>query len=86
MAAVLDGMSRDAAARLGGMDGQTLRDWVHRFNKCGPDRLKDIRGKGHAPRLSADQIAAFVTIVETGPDRTVDGVVRWRRINQTRGG
>lgn len=84
LAAVLDGMSRDAAARIGGMDRQTLRDWVHRFNEHGPDGLMDIRGKGHAPRLSVDQIAAFATIVETGPDRTIDGVVRWRRIDLKR--
>ena len=32
LAAVLDGMNRDDAARIGGMDRQTLRDWVHRFN------------------------------------------------------
>ena len=84
LAAVLDGMSRDAAARIGGMDRQTLRDWVHRFNEHGPDGLMDVRGKGHAPRLSADQIAAFATIVETGPDPIVDGVVRWRRIDLKR--
>ena len=29
LAAVLDGMSRADAARIGGMDRQTLRDWVH---------------------------------------------------------
>lgn len=29
LAAVLDGMSRSDAARIGGMDRQTLRDWVH---------------------------------------------------------
>ena len=28
IAAVLDGSSREEAARLGGMDRQTLRDWV----------------------------------------------------------
>jgi len=36
LAAVLDGMSRDDAARVGSMDRQTLRDWVHRFNRAGP--------------------------------------------------
>jgi hypothetical protein len=36
LAAVLDGMSRADAARVGGMDRQTLRDWVHRFNEAGP--------------------------------------------------
>jgi Helix-turn-helix domain len=32
IAAALDGMSRAEAAKIGGMDRQTLRDWVHRFN------------------------------------------------------
>lgn len=41
LAAVLDGMSRADAARIGGMDRQTLRDWVHRFNEAGPDGLFD---------------------------------------------
>lgn len=31
LAPVLDGMSREEAARIGGLDSQTLRDWVHRF-------------------------------------------------------
>ena len=35
LAAVLDGMNRTDAARIGGMDRQTLRDWVHRFNDQG---------------------------------------------------
>jgi hypothetical protein len=37
LAAVLDGMNRADAARIGGMDRQTLRDWVHRFNEAGPE-------------------------------------------------
>jgi hypothetical protein len=53
LAAVLDGMDREQAARIGGMDRQTLRDWVHRFNEHGPEGLKDIRSKGHPPRLSS---------------------------------
>ena len=32
LANALDGMSRDEAARAAGMDRQTLRDWVHRYN------------------------------------------------------
>ncbi|RWQ26421.1 MAG: helix-turn-helix domain-containing protein [Mesorhizobium sp.] len=35
----MDGMSREDAARIGGMDRQTLRDWVHRFNEDGPNGL-----------------------------------------------
>src|SRR5215204_511277 len=52
LAAVLDGMSRADAARIGGMDRQTLRDWVHRFNERAPEGLKDSWSKGHPPRLS----------------------------------
>ena len=32
LALVLDGHSRETAARAVGMDRQTLRDWVHRYN------------------------------------------------------
>jgi transposase-like protein len=35
IAAVLDGASREGAATIGGMDRQTLRDWVIRFNDRG---------------------------------------------------
>ena len=84
LAAVLDGMSRTEAALIGGMDRQTLRDWVHRFNAAGPDGLLDNWASGPAPRLSAAQKAEFAKIVEMGPDREVDGVVRWRRIDLKR--
>lgn len=47
IAAVLDGMSRAEAAKIGGMDRQTLRDWVHRFNAQGPAGLKDTRRPGN---------------------------------------
>ena len=81
LAAVLDGMSRADAARVGGMDRQTLRDWVHRFNAAGPDGLKDAWWSGPEPRLSPEQKAALTQIVETGPDPAIHGVVRWRRID-----
>jgi transposase len=84
LAAVLDGMSRTEAARIGGMDRQTLRDWVHRFNERGPDGLKDSWSKGHPPRLSASQQAELARLVEIGPDRAVHGVVRWRRVDLQR--
>src|SRR6187549_338277 len=32
LALVLEGSSREDAARAAGMDRQTLRDWVHRYN------------------------------------------------------
>jgi transposase len=77
-------MSRAEAARIGGMDRQTLRDWVHRFNERGPGGLKDAWSKGNPPRLSPDQQADLSHLVETGPDRAVQGVVRWRRIDLQR--
>jgi transposase len=81
LAAVLDGMSRTEAALIGGMDRQTLRDWVHRFNAAGPDGLLDNWASGPTPRLLAAQKAELAKIVEMGPDRKVDGIVRWRRID-----
>jgi transposase len=84
LAAVLEGMNRIEAARIGGMDRQTLRDWVHRFNERGPDGLKDTWSKGNPPRLSAEQQAELARLVETGPDRAVHGVVRWRRVDLQR--
>ena len=84
LAAVLDGMNRAQAARIGGMDRQTLRDWVHRFNEQGPEGLKDTWSKGNPPRLSPAQQAELAQLIETGPDRAVHGVVRWRRVDLQR--
>jgi transposase len=84
IAAALDGMSRREAAEIGGMDRQTLRDWVHRFNAHGPAGLKDHYRRGNTRRLSSAQQAELARIVETGPDLAVDGVVRWRRIDLQR--
>ena len=66
------------------MDRQTLRDWVHRFSEHGPDGLKDAWSKGNPPRLSAAQQTELAHLVETGPDRAVHGVVRWRRTDLKR--
>jgi len=77
-------MNRTEAARIGGMDRQTLRDWVHRFNERGPEGLKDTWSKGNPPRLSPEQRADLAQVVETGPDRAVHGVVRWRRVDLQR--
>jgi len=81
LAAVYDGLNRTEAARLGGMDRQTLRDWVHRFNDAGPDGLTNREGAGRPRLLSDDQMGELAQIVETGPDRETDGVIRWRRID-----
>lgn len=81
LAAVYDGMSREDAARIGGMDRQTLRDWVHRFNAEGPDGLTDRKAPGQQRYLSEAQMAELSRIVEAGPDPATDGVTRWRRVD-----
>ena len=85
LAAVRDGMDRGSAAKIGGMDRQTLRDWVHRFNGSGVEGLVDNWTEGPKPRLSAEQLAQFAQIVEAGPDREKDGGrKRWRRLDLKR--
>src|SRR5438309_9953107 len=79
LALVLEGGSRAEAARAAGMDRQTLRDWVHRYNAEGLAGLHDRRRPGPRPRLSPEQEAELVTAVGQGPDPDRDGVVRSRR-------
>ena len=79
LALVLEGSSREDAARAAGMDRQTLRDWVHRYNAEGLAGLRDRPRSGRKPRLTAGQEAELATAVEQGPDPDRDGVVRWRR-------
>jgi transposase len=82
IALVLEGCSRSDAARQCGMDRQTLRDWVHRFNDGGLDGLFDRAHGGGAPRkLSAEQEAEFEAWVRSGPDPETDGIVRWRLVD-----
>ena len=78
IAAVLDGASREDAAKIGGMDRQTLRDWVIRFNEQGPDGLINIPSPGVPPKLGKTHRAFLARLVEEGPIPAVHGVVRWR--------
>lgn len=84
IAAVYEGMDREEAARIGGMDRQTLRDWVHRFNEHGPDGLINVKPSGRPPRLSKEQKEELCRLVEAGPDPQKDGVVRWRCVDLKR--
>src|SRR5437868_3646399 len=67
LALVLEGGSREAAARAAGMDRQTLRDWVHRYNAEGLAGLRDRRRPGPRPRLTPEQAAELEDVVERGP-------------------
>ena len=79
IALVLEGVDRRAAAETCGMDRQTLRDWVHRYNAEGLAGLVNRTVPQRPRRLAPDQLAALVGWVEVGPDLARDGVVRWRR-------
>jgi transposase len=79
LALVLEGVDRKTAAQSCGMDRQTLRDWVHRYNAEGLAGLANRRGAPRPRRLAPAQLAELVSWLEAGPDPAVDGVVRWRR-------
>ena len=78
IAPVLDGWSRAEAARLCGMDRQTLRDWVHRYNADGIQGLSNRTSPGRPAALDPEQMARLKTLVLAGPNRATHGVVRWR--------
>lgn len=78
MAHILDGATRAEAAAACGMDRQTLRDWVHRYNADGLAGLRDAPRSGRPAVLSAEQMAELKALVLAGPDLAKDGVVRWR--------
>jgi transposase len=78
IAAVLDGASREEAATIGGMDRQTLRDWVIRFNAEGAAGLINKPSPGAPGKLTDEHKAFLVRIVAEGPIPAIHGVVRWR--------
>ena len=84
LALVLEGRSRTEAAMSCGMDRQTLRDWVHRYNAEGLAGLSDRYYAGPPCRLTAEQQAEVAQWVRQGPDVAEHGVVRWRRVDLAR--
>ena len=78
LAMVMDGHTRTEAAERNGMDRQTLRDWVHRYNRLGVDGLKSLRSPGPTPVLSEQQMAELKALAIAGPDPDIHKVVRWR--------
>lgn len=79
LALLLEGANRKTAAETCGMDRQTLRDWVHRYNAEGLAGLVNRRAEPPSRRLDAGQMAELAGWVDAGPDPATDGVVRWRR-------
>ena len=63
LANALEGLPREQAARLAGMTGQTLGDWVHRYNAEGVEGLKDRPRSGRPPRLDESRQAALKALI-----------------------
>ncbi len=81
IAMVLEGRPREEAAKTNGMQRQTLRDWVHRYNGDGVAGLASQVGGGRPPSLSEQQLSEIKALVVQGPDPETDGVVRWRCVD-----
>jgi transposase len=81
IAMVLEGRAREEAATTNGMQRQTLRDWVHRYNADGVAGLSSRVGGGRPPRLNEQQMEALKALVIQGPEPATDGVVRWRCVD-----
>jgi transposase len=79
IANALDGMSRAEAAKSAGMDRQTLRDWVIRYNEHGVAGLADNWNGGRPPMLTLEQQAELLAIVMAGPDPEKDGFCAFTR-------
>ena len=81
LAAIYDGATRAAAAEIGGVTRQIVRDWVLRFNASGPPGLVDRKAPGQPSRLNDTHRAALAAAIDAGPMPAIHGVVRWRIID-----
>src|SRR4051794_1522282 len=78
LANALDGLPRERAARLAGMTGQTLGDWIHRYNEEGVEGLRDRPRPGRPCGLDEGRQATLKALVLRGPKLGRDGCVAWR--------
>jgi transposase len=79
IANALSGMSRTEAARSAGMDRQTLRDWVVRYNEHGVVGLGDSWKGGRPPMLTFAEQAELLAVVMARPDPEKDGFCAFTR-------
>src|SRR3546814_3990009 len=66
LAEIYDGSRRTAAARIGGVGLQIVREWVVRFNARGPEGLLDGKAPGARSRLNDAQRQALAEVGEIG--------------------
>ena len=81
IAMILDGASRADAARQTGMDRQTLRAWVHRYNQQAVNGLISRKAPGAAGKLTRAQMSEVRQWVLDGPDPAIHKVIRWRCVD-----
>ena len=81
IANALDGMGRAAAARLAGMDRQTLRDWVIRYNAHGVAGLSDRWGAGRPTAVSEGELAAVKAAILQAACRSGDAKPAFRIVD-----
>ena len=74
IALILEGRSRTEAADLSGMDRQTLRDWVHRYNAAGIAGLTSRCSSGRPPDASCARV--LCGILRTGLIGLIEGSAR----------
>ena len=81
LAVIYEGGTRSEAVQVGGVGLQTVRDWVLRFNRAGPDGLLDGKVPGQRPLLDVTHRRALAETLERGPIPASHGVVGWRLID-----
>ena len=80
LALLLEGKSRNEAALQAGMQRQTLRDWVHRYNAYGVAGLASRVGPGPPRRLNDQQIIRRFSV--RLHERSVGKLLRKLRLTQ----
>jgi transposase len=78
IAHAIDGMHRKDAARLVGMEYQSLVDAINRYNADGLDGLKDKTHPGRPPIMTPEQDAELRKIVLAGPNGRDIGSTEFR--------
>src|SRR4051795_8511374 len=81
LAAIYEGATRTAAARMCGVTVQIVRDCVVKFNAHGPEGLIDRKPPGQPSRLTDAHRTALMARIDDGPIPSVHGVVRWRLVD-----
>ena len=74
---VLEGYDRKTAAEVCGMDRQTLRNWVHRYNAEGLEGLSNRRSGGRPARMNQAKNPARHSIFETYDEFVVAYCQAW---------